>query len=254
MKRKSVNRRTSGQALIITSLVIAMLLLSTVYYVFEIQRNVSKSETTADSTLKTVKPSTVNTIVSALANFTNGGEREILASDLSRLSSTTENHFYGGQCHLQFTPLNLSPYQDGIWISWENNGLGISSADVNFVFNFSGPTATYYSEFETNVTTMLTLEGTYSSNGAEKNVNVTCTVYNENEPALANDIAMLYQNETDGPWIKADSTNSLNMIDYGNGTYLVSFNINMQSFLQVSANVHDLRDIFVLTNTTCIGV
>jgi hypothetical protein len=254
MKRKSVDRRNSGQALIVSALVMAMLLLSTAYYVFEIQRNVSKSEVTADSDLKTIKLGTANTIISALANFTNGGQRDVLTLDLSRLSSAIENRSYDGQYHLQFTPLNMSPYQDGIWTSWENTGLGISSADANSAVDFSGPTATYYSEFETNVTTTLVLNGIYTNNGTEKTVNVTCTLYNENEPALANDIAIFYQNETNGPWTMADSSNSVHILDYGNGTYQMSFNVNTQSFLQVSANVHDSRDIFVIANTTCRGV
>jgi hypothetical protein len=254
MKRKSADRRTSGQALIVSALVIAMLMLSTAYYVFEIQRNVSKSEATADSDLKTVKLAVANTIMSALANFTNGGQRDVLTLDLGRLSSAIGSRFYDGQCRLQFTPFNMSPYQDGIYASRENNGLGISSADVNFVVNFSGPTATYYSEFETNVTTMLVLDGVYTNNGEEKTVNATCTLYNENEPALANSIVIFYQNETNGPWTMVDSSNSLHISDYGNGTYLTSFNVNAQSFLQVSANVHDSRDIFVMTNTTCRGV
>jgi TPP-dependent indolepyruvate ferredoxin oxidoreductase alpha subunit len=79
-------------------------------------------------------------------------------------------------------------------------------------------------------------------------------LYNENEPALANDIVITYQNETDGPWIMVDPSNNPNTVDYGNGTYLLSFNVDMQSFLRVSANVHDMRDILVIANTTSMEV
>ena len=254
MKKTMMKRQTSGQALIITSLVIAMLLLSTTYYVFEIKRSASREEATTDFALNMIKQATINTMISALANFTNGGGQSVLAIDLSRLSSNIEDHFYKGQCLIQFTPLNASPYRDGTWISWEDNGSGISSADASSTVNFSDSTATYYSEFETILTTRLLLESAYLTNGTEKNVNVTCTLYNENEPALANDIVITYQNETDGPWITVDSSNNPDTVDYGNGTYLLSFNVDMQSFLRVSANVHDMRDILVIANTTSMEV
>ena len=254
MEKNPIDRRTSGQALIVSALVIAMLLLSTAYYVFEIQRNVSQSEVTADFDLKTIKLAAANTILSALANFTNGGQREVLTLDLDKLSTVIENRFYHGQCHFQFTPVDMLPYQDGFYASWESSGVGISSADVNFTVSFSGSTASYYSEFECNITTLLILDGTYANNGTEKTVNVTYTLYNENEPALVNDVALFYQNEANGSWTIVDSSNSLHLSDYGNGTYLASFNVNAQDFLQVSVDVHDSRDIFIVANATCRGV
>lgn len=254
MKGKRPDLGNSGQALIITSLIIAMLLLSTVYYVFEVKRSITKDQTTIDPTIKATKLSIINTIISALANFTNGGERGILTEDLTKLSSTIENHSYEIRRDLQFTPLNSSPYQAGMWISWGSDGLGISSACASYCVNSSGPSSSYYSECEANVTTTLVLEGTYTGNGTEKNVNVTCKTYNEKEPALANDITLFYQNQTGGPWMVVDSSNNLNMLDFGDGTYFMSFNVYAQSILYVSANLHDARDVFVMANATCTEV
>jgi hypothetical protein len=98
------------------------------------------------------------------------------------------------------------------------------------------------------------LRSTYSNTSTEKTVNVTCQMLNENEPALAKDISMFYQNETSGPWIMVDSSNNLTVNDFSNGTYLISFNVNAQDFLQVSANAHDLRDILVVANATSTEV
>jgi len=251
MKQKRSNRDKSGQALIITSLIIAVLLLSTVYYVFEVERSVIKSETT-ETTMAT-RPITVNTVVSALANFTNGGERRILTTNLNRLSLFLKDHSYYAQQDLQFTPLNSSPYQEGIWTSWESSGIGISSAYVSFAVNFSAPSKTFCSQYETNITTALTVEAAFAGSEAEKSVNVTCKISNEGEPALADDISVLYQNETYEPWTMVNSSNNLNIVDYGNGTYFVTFNAYAQNFLQVSVEMHDRRDIFVMARALCLN-
>jgi len=250
MTKKSRHRNNSGQALIISSLIIAVLLLSTTYYVFEVRRSVPNDETTTDSNLEAIKSSTTNTMISALANITNGGDIGTLTEDLNRLSSNIQNHFYGGQCLLQFTPLNTSSYDEGTLISWGQNGTGTSSSNVNFAVNVSEPTDTYYSEYQTNVTTSLVLGSTFSYTGTGRTVNVTCQMLNENEPALAKDISVFYQNETGGPWIMVDSSSNLTVNDFGNGTYLISFNANAQDFLQVSVNAHDLRDVLVVANAT----
>jgi hypothetical protein len=231
-----------------------VLLLSTTYYVFEMKRSAMKDVATNNSSLKAIRLSTTNTMISALANFSNGGEREVLTADLNRLSSNIRNHFYEGDCLLQFTPLNSSSYLDGMYTLRDQNGAGISSSYVSFVLNYSGLTEAYYSEFSTNVTTTLLLRSTHESNGTEKTVNVTCQMLNENEPALMKDIAMFYQNETDGAWTMTDSHNDLKVNDFGNGTYLISFNVQAQDFLQISASAHDTRDILVVANATSTQV
>jgi hypothetical protein len=85
-------------------------------------------------------------------------------------------------------------------------------------------------------------------------VNVTCTVFNEGEPALAKNITLFYEKDGDlsvQEWIPVDSPSST---DYGNGTYFMSFIAETQTHndpVLVSVHVHDLRDIFVQANTTC---
>jgi hypothetical protein len=230
-----------------------MLILSTAYYVFEVKRDVITDDITDDSNLAGIKLSSVNTVISALANVSNGGNNSVLLTDLNKLASTVANHSYNGNSGLLFTPSDLPPYQNGIWITWESNGTAISSACVSFLINFSGPSTAYSSQYETDVTTVLNIEAGYTGNDAEKDVNLTCRMFNENEPASVSDITVFYQNETAGTWFQVDPSN-LQMIDYGNGTYLMSFKAYAQNVLQLSAQVHDLRDIFVVANTTITGV
>jgi hypothetical protein len=254
MRGRNGNSGRSGQALIITSLIITLLFLSTAYYVFETGQRVGENEKTVLSIFSATRVGTINTVISALANVSNGGERAVLTLDLSRLSSAIRDHFYDSQCTLGFTPLNSSPYQDGTWLSWESSEIGVSSAYVNFLLNFSGPSLVYWSEYETNVTTVLTIEGTYTGDTAQKSANVTCRIFNENQPALATSITLFYQNETGGSWSAVDSSHALNTTDYGNGTHFFSFNVITEDILQVSAQVRDLRGVFVMANATCTGI
>jgi hypothetical protein len=249
MKRKR-EKSDSGQALIITSLIITMLLLSTAYYVFEMENNVTDDSTSLDYAFSSTKLSTFNTVVSALANASNGGNASILTADLSRLVSALESHSYDGETRLLFMPLNAASYQDGIETSWGSSGLGISSAYVNFILNESASSMSYFSEYAANVTTALIVQGTLAGNDSEKTVNAACRLYSEQGFELANNIKMLYQNETDGLWIPVTLSDN-DVIDYGNGTYSVSFNVYAQSSLEVSAQVHDSRGIFVMANATC---
>jgi hypothetical protein len=250
MKRKRIKSNNSGQALIVTSLIITMLLLSTAYYVFEIEENVTDNSASIDYAFLATRLSTLNTVISSLANVSNGGNRSVLMASLDRLASVIESHSYDGERRLLFTPLNSSPYQDGIETSWESTGLGISSAYVGFSLNVSGLSVSYYSAYAVNVTTALTIEGSRTTNDSETRVNITCRVHDEQGSALANDITLLYQNQTDGTWITVIPLNN-NVIDYGNGTYFMSFNVYTQNVLNVSAQVHDSRDIFIMANTTC---
>jgi hypothetical protein len=249
MKRKC-KKSDLGQALIITSMIITMLLLSTAYYVFEIENNVKDNSTSIDYAFLATKLSTFNTVVSALANASNGGNASALTENLDRLVLALESHSYDGETRLLFTPLNSAAYQDGIEISWGSSGLGISSAYVNLILSESGPSMSYSSEYAANVTTALTLQGSFTGNDSEKTVNATYKVYSEQGFALAKDFEMLYQNETDGSWIPVSLLDN-SVTDYGNGTYSLSFNVYAQSVPKVSAQVHDSRGIFVIANATC---
>ena len=239
--------------LIITSLVVAILLLSTVVYVTEIEKNAPVYVADGDSGLSAVKQAAVHTLVSALANISMGGDRGVLTDDLNRFKSALENHRYNAISELDFTVSNSAPYSDGIWINWSNNGKSVSSIFVVFALNSTGNSASYYSEYAINVTSSIISSGTYIQvNESQNQVTVTCNVFNEDEPASAGNLTLYYEQNDTAPWVPATSTN---IIDWGNGTYVASFlvgTIAQNYSLPISVNCVDARGVSVWTNTTCV--
>ena len=251
MRNNSSNRRNRGQALIVTGLIITLILMSTVYYVLETEKQTISIQNTANYDVPATTLNTKNTIISALANASNGGDKESLTRNLNRLETVLHTRSYDAEFDLSFAPLNSSPYEDGMWISWGENGSGVSSACVSFTINVSESAANYHLDYETNITTAVQIQGVCTGGGSEKIVNVTCTVYDENGPELASRIDIFYQNQTDESWLKVDWQNNRAIVDYGNGTYAVSFQAYSQEPVRVSAQINDLRDIYVMANATC---
>jgi len=238
--------------LIITSLVVVLLLLSTVVYVTEIEKNAPVFVADANSGLFALKQAAVHTLVSALGNVSKGGDPNILAENLNRFKSSVESHSYNAILDLNFTMWNAAPYSDGFWINWGNNGESISSISALFALNSTGNSANYYSEFAINISSSISVSGTYASlNASHYQVTVTCNILNEGKPASINDITLYYKQNDPAVWTPATPTN---IIDWGNGTYLTSFqaqNINQNNPLPISANCIDTRAISMWTNTTC---
>jgi hypothetical protein len=238
-------------------LVISLLILSVIYGVFEAERRSEiRSATTLNSHVLATKLGLKNTVTSALVNVSDGGENGILSTNLNRYTSTVGNQSYFGKCTVLFTASDASPYESGMWISWGADGTGISGAYANFTLVFTRTEADIQLEHDANITTRLDVEGTYSKlEGTSKQVNVTCRVFNEEKSALANNITLYYDYDGDlgtQDWIAADLPS---ITDYGNGTYTVSFVAETQTTddpLMVSAQVHDIRNIFVVANATCI--
>lgn len=257
MKKRRL-RNNSGQVLIISSLIITMLLLSTALYVAETEKAVPTSEPETETVFSLYRLGTMHTVTSALANISNGGNATILVADLNQFESAVVAHSYDAMFEMEFAPLNVAPYQEGAWIAWGSSGKGVSSAYVNFVVNSSGTSASYYSEYAVNMTSELNVSGYYAQlSGTLKQVNLTCTVCNEGKPALAQNFTIYC--EQDGSlspeeWVEAAS---LSIVDYGNGTYRIAFTAettNVDDPMLVSVHCHDLRDVLVKANVTCIQV
>jgi len=258
MKTRNSSRGNSGQVLIIASLVVTLLLLSTALYVSEIEKNATVYESRVDPAFSAYKLGVTHTVISALANISNGGFTDILVADLNQFKSVVNSNSFNAIVKMDFTPLNMTPYQDGVWISWGSNGRGASGAYVNFVLNSSGTSATYYSEYAINVTSEIDLNGYYTLlTGSLKQVNVICNVLNEGKPALAQNFTVYY--EQDGSlsleeWVQVASPS---ITDYGNGTYAISFTAettNPDDPMLVSVHSHDLRYILTKANVTCAQV
>jgi hypothetical protein len=251
MRNNCRNRRKRGQALIVTGLIVTLILMSTVYYVLETEKQTMSIQNAANSDFLATTLNAKNTVIGSLANASNGGDEESLTRNLNRLAAVLHTRSYDAEFDLSFVPLNSSPYEDGMWISWGQDGSGVSSACVSFTINVSASAANYHSDYETNITTAVQIQGVYTGGGSGKIVNVTCTVYGENGPALASRIGIFYQNQTDESWLKVDWQNDLAIVDYGNGTYAISFQAYSQEPVRVSAQINDLRDIYVMANVTC---
>ncbi len=178
------------------------------------------------------------------------GEKAILEANLNDLSQAFTNLHQLGMCYLSFTLINDSRYDSGVCLSWNTNGSGVSTAYANFTLKVQSMAANLAIDYAVNITTTIAINGSYTMlGGEEKLVNLTCRVYNKEEPALAKSITLFYENL--GSWIPVNSSNNLSTVDYGNGTYLLSFTVSTSTPVLVSTHVYDLRDIFVQANMTC---
>lgn len=250
MKKRNLRRNNSGQAIIITALLVATLFLSTAMYVIQTEKNVPTVGTNQSNALLEYEQSTKSTLISALANITNGGDTSMLTADLNELDAAITSHSYQTLLQMDFTPLNTAPYLDGVWISWGLNGQGISSAFVGFVFNCSASSSASRLEYDLNLTSEVNLSGKYLQlNSTLRQVDLIVNVLNEGNPALAQNFTFYFQDSTE--WMRAPSPN---IIDFHNGTYEVLFNAEIgwpsNPFL-VSMLCQDQRGIIIGANTTC---
>ena len=258
MKTRNTRRGNSGQVLIIVALIITLLLLSTALYVAETEKDAAVYKSEVAPAFSAYRLGTMHTVISALSNISNGGSADILVANLNQFKSMVGNRSLTAIFKMEFTPLNMAPYQDGVWIDWGSSGKGVSSAYVNFILNYSGISATYSSEYAVNITSEIEVSGVYTIlNGSQKQVTLTFTVRNEGKPALARNFTVYY--EQDGSlsteeWVQVASPS---VTDYGNGTYLMLFTAettNPDDPMLVSVHCHDLRYIFIRANVTCTQV
>ncbi len=252
MIKQKKRRRNSGQMLIITALAISLLLVSTFYYVFEVGNSGNNStQASLNNYILMIKLGSTRTVLSSLVNVTYNGDSAVLAENLERWKETLKNECIFGLCVLNTQIWNVSPYSSGFWIDWGANGNGVSSSYVKFNLTIYGREVEAQLEYLVNVTTSLVVKGTYSQvEGLEKHIELTCEIFNEGTPALAQNFTVHYNNGSS--WTQAQNY-SLN--DYGNGTYRITFNAYIAtSTVQVSVGAHDLRQVYVQTNTTCTQV
>lgn len=239
---RSLKANRSGQLLIVAALAIALLISSTMVYVYEISEETGASDVESiGAFVLAVKQSTRNTVISSLANVSNGGQKTVLATNLNELSGVIRNTHGYGVCNLVFTTLNDSSYDQGTWLSWNTTNVGVSSASANFTLNVDGAASKIVVDYRINATTTLVVNGSYVVEGAEKLVNLTCNTYNEDQPALAENTTVFY--ESSGNWVQV-AQSSLITTDFGNGTYSLSLSVPSDT-VQVSVHVVDSRGVLV---------
>lgn len=249
--RKPVKRGNSGQLLIVAALAIAVLISSTTMYVYNLSKEDNSTDAQSISDLiLALKQSTRNAVISSLANVSNGGAKTLLSTNLDELSKALRSIHMYGTCNLVSTVCNDSGYSFGTRLSWNDSGIGASSAFANFALQVYGLASEATTRYSVNVTTALLVNGSYViSGGTEKNVSLTCKVYNEAQQTLAKNLTVFYFDG--GSWVQVNASNSLSILDYGDGMYLVSFTVDVADPVQTSVHLTDLRNIFVRTNATC---
>ncbi len=172
--------------------------------------------------------------------------------NLQQWSSLLGRQYQFGKSSLDYTLRDASPYSSGIWIYQGTDGYGIASAYVSFNYRLSGRETTINQDYFINITSAVIIQSTFQVvGGNDKRVNVTISVLNEMEPALAKQITISY--ERSGVWLIPDETNSYAISDYGTGTYVASFVADIPaSSVAVSAQVIDTRGILVQANATSV--
>ncbi len=250
----SFRRNCSGQVIIVSALLIALLLLSTAVYVIETEKD-TPAVHAQNSNLAAYLQCAKNTLISALANITHGGTPDTLAADLATLQSILSAHSYDSQLQMLANPNETAPYVGGIWLAWSNDGTGVSSAQVSFVFSTSNAQSTSQLETNINVTSKIFVSGTYTHmQGTSKAVTLTINVLNEGKPALAQDFTVYVEADGSAPpedWLPVAS---LSVTDFGNGTYVASFTAETAQRndpVLVSVCCTDRRGILIVANATC---
>ncbi len=245
-------RQCSGQILVLAVLLVSLILLSTQVYVFEVGRLFVRTESShIKDFVLAVRLGSEHVVVGSLVNITTEGYNSTLSTNLGRWVNLTSDLYQFGKAVLSFAVKNITPYADGVHLSWGASGSGVSSAYVDFNFTLSDRQADIQLSYDVNITTSLTDEGSYRRlTGDWKQINLTCNVMNEGAPALIKNMTIYY--EDSGSWIPADQQQNYSFTDYGNGTYLTTFEVSLsEDSINVSAQVYDLRQIYVQANTTC---
>lgn len=251
MKLQAFSRHNSGQVLIAAALAIALIICSVTMYVHEVAKpSESAHHEFLSEFVLAVKHGSKNVLVSSLANVSVGGENSVLRANLERWRNLVEKQYVFGECLLDFSLSNSSPYMNGFYINWTDEGYGISTAAANFSLRIHGK-ATAEISYQAVVSLRLVVNGTSESLGmGQTRVNLTLQVFNEAGNALAKNMTVYYR---DGAtWVQANSSNNLAVADYGNGTYQISFiALIPPENVEISVRVFDLREILTVANATC---
>jgi len=249
---KMDKKQSSGQVILIAVLAMALILLSTQIYVFEVNMStVNLDSTSLNDYFFAIKTGSRNVVTGSIANVSWSGSNAVLVANLDRWVTLVNRQNQFGRSTLNYTVEETTPYSSGIWLSWGTNSFGVSSAFAHFTFNLSDREVDADLSYFINVTTTLIVEGTYKTILAdERQVNVTVNLSNEGKPALASQVTLYYR--ILDSWLAPNASNNYVFTDYGNGTYFASFLADIPSqTVEVSVLVRDQRQILVQANATC---
>jgi hypothetical protein len=247
----TTRRGSSGQVLVVSALVIALIMISTATYIYNLSGNIGDSEPyLLNDYVQSIILGSKHAVVSALANITNGGDNETLAADLDAWSTAVGRQYTFGTLALNYTVRSTPPYASGLYLNWTTPGNGISEAYADFGLNASGTELKMQYPFYVNVSTGLGIEGYLTQvSSLTEQVTVVCRFLNEGQPALAQNVTVFYKDS--GAWLSPSVADDYALLDYGNGTYRATFTlVTSATSLDISACVFDSRNIFVRANAT----
>ncbi len=258
MKRRSFKSDCSGQVLIVSALLVALLLLSTAIYVIEVGKNVPEAQEVEGHSFASYKASFRSALVSALANVSNSGNPAVLSTDLSALKAAILAHSYKTMLTVEYSVQDSSPYTDGFWVSWGTNGKGVASVYSSFDLISSSLSGSSELQFTVNVTSAVNYTGTsLRLTGNTKQVNLTVNVQNEGVAALAQNFTVYLDYDGSSSTVDWTQVTTPNVVNFGNGTYAVSFTgdtAQRNNPVLVSLLCHDKRGILVGANATCTSI
>jgi hypothetical protein len=242
---KEFRRNRSGQVLILAALAIAFIISSTIVYVYQNSHVLdAKQSVSANDAVRIVKSGSRNLVIGSLAKISCGGDNDTLGSNLERWSSFVESQYYSGHCVLSYDLCEDSPYSSGLWMSWGEDGLGVTSAKADFSMALTDGGTEISANYPVNVTSSISISGSFLADPPlSYNVSMIIHVRNEGGPALAKNLTVRYQNASG--WWDVGELGSYSLADYGNGTYGVSFTVPWSWTYWVSASVYDTREILV---------
>jgi hypothetical protein len=222
-------------------------------YVIEAQKNIPTVQSDDGVLIDNYQSSVRNTAVSALANFSSGGDSGVLNSDLAQLRNVILAHSYESQLSFTYGLLGSGGYNDGMRVWWGALGEGVSSAYVTVTCGSSSSRGGSQATYVVNVTDSIQVTGSYlQSNDTQKFVNLTVHLYNEAGGALADSFSITYLNASS--WITPESPAINNS---GDGTCTIAFNADTGQIgeaLDVSVVCLDTRGISVGATVTCSRV
>lgn len=244
-------KRSRGQVLIITALAIALAILSTQIYIYQIEKNEASADLSSlGDYVLSIEQGSRHVVIASLLNISSGGAISNLLENLKRWEEFVGADYHFGSCNINATPSSQPPYQDGVVLNWEVEGMGVTGAYAVFILNVSGRGAEVNWSYITNITTMAMVSGSYTRVlGNLTQVTVFLNLLNEGEPALSGNTTLSYR--INGDWKNPVELESYSLLDFGNGTYRFSFTDTIPgNQVQVRVEAYDLRNIFVRAEAT----
>ena len=241
---KSKRRGRSGQIIVVSALVIALIMTSTATYIYELSGNIGDTDSyVLNDFIRSIELGSQHVMICALANIANGEQNQTLSANLNEWTAAVGGQYSLGEFTLNYTRALL-------YKNWVSNGSGVSEAYANFQLNANGEAAEMQLPFYVNVSTRLHVGVITKNSSSGEQVTVISKLFNEGQPALAKNVT-IYYNES-GEWQSPGPANNYVMVDYGNGTYRATFTVENSATLDVSVRVFDSRSILVQANATCL--